>query len=82
MEGISRLCFGASYAVALGLELLQLARPRRVQRLASLLFGVKASDPIAFVVVAALLSVVAAAAVLVPALRATTVDPAIALRYE
>ncbi len=39
MEGISRLCFGASYAVALGLEVLQLARPRRVQRLAGLLFG-------------------------------------------
>ena len=50
--------------------------------LASLLFGVKASDPIAFVVVAGLLSVVAAAAVFIPARRATTVDPAIALRYE
>jgi ABC-type antimicrobial peptide transport system permease subunit len=50
--------------------------------LASLLFGVTASDPLAFVAVAGLLSIVAAAAAFLPAHRATTVDPAIALRYE
>jgi ABC-type antimicrobial peptide transport system permease subunit len=50
--------------------------------LAGLLFGVKASDPLAYVVVAAVLTTVAVAAALIPALRATRIDPAIALRYE
>jgi ABC-type uncharacterized transport system permease subunit len=39
LEGISRLCFGASYAVALGLELVRLARPTRGLRAAALVFG-------------------------------------------
>ena len=39
MDGISRFCFGASYAVALALELLHLAAPRSVHRLVGTLFG-------------------------------------------
>ena len=39
LERITVLCFGASYAVALVLELLQLVRPRPVQRVLSLAFG-------------------------------------------
>jgi ABC-type transport system involved in cytochrome c biogenesis permease subunit len=39
LEGISRFCFGASYALALALELVQLIWPRPVQRLVGILFG-------------------------------------------
>lgn len=39
LDGISRFCFGASYAVALLLELIQLLRPRPVVRVIGLGFG-------------------------------------------
>ncbi len=48
----------------------------------TLLFGVRASDPTTLAAVAALIIVVAAAASLVPAVRATRVDPLVALRGE
>ncbi len=50
--------------------------------MASLIYGVKTWDPLVFIIVAALLSVVSWFATYVPARRASHVDPMIALRYQ
>ena len=52
------------------------------QLLTSMLFGVKASDPLTYVAVVALLGLVALVASYIPARRAMRVDPMVALRYE
>jgi predicted permease len=50
--------------------------------MASLLFGISTTDLVTFAAVPAILAVVAFAASYVPALRATRVDPVVALRNE
>jgi predicted permease len=53
-----------------------------VRLLASLLYGVRALDPLTFLGAAALFAVVGLAACFLPASRAVRVDPAVALRCE
>jgi predicted permease len=48
----------------------------------SLLFGVSATDPLTFTIIALLLAFVALLACWIPSRKATKIDPMIALRYE
>ncbi|MGH7636958.1 MAG: ADOP family duplicated permease [Gemmatimonadaceae bacterium] len=80
---VVRLVFGESGVLVAGGVALGLAGAAfGVRILESLLYGVKAVDPTTFATVPLLLAFVALVAALVPARRASSVDPIIAMRSE
>jgi ABC-type antimicrobial peptide transport system permease subunit len=80
---VSGLVLGEGLAaVGAGLAIGLLAAAVVSRSLGSLLHEVKPVDPVTYAAVAAGLSAVAVLAGLVPAVRATRTDPAVALRSE
>jgi putative ABC transport system permease protein len=73
-KGLALTAAGLAFGLAGGFVLTRL--------MSSLLYHVSATDPIVFAVGPIVMAIVASAASLVPARRATTVDPMVALRYE
>jgi putative ABC transport system permease protein len=74
LEGMKPVAFGVALGIAGAFAL------GRV--LASLVFSVRPTDPFTFFAAAALLALIALLACMIPAYRATRVDPLAALRYE
>ena len=73
-EGMKMALIGVAIGIAVALGLTHL--------MVNILFGVSATDPLTFLVVATLLVVVALAACWIPARRAAKVNIQSALRYE
>jgi putative ABC transport system permease protein len=73
-QGARAATLGIAFGIAAALVLTRL--------MASLLFGVSAADPLTFLAVALLLTLVSLAASYIPARRAMRVDPMVALRHE
>jgi putative ABC transport system permease protein len=73
-QGMTLALIGVAIGIAAGLALTRL--------IASMLYGVKAWDPLAFTAVAVVLSLIAFAATFLPAGGAARVDPVVALRQE
>jgi putative ABC transport system permease protein len=75
---VSQAVVLASMGVAVGIGA-ALALTRIMQRM---LFGVTATEPLAYIAAAALLIAIAALAAYIPARRAGRISPSVALRYE
>jgi putative ABC transport system permease protein len=73
-EGMTLVAIGIAIGIGGAMALTRL--------MSTLLFGVTARDPLTFASLALLLALIALVACLVPAKRATKVDPLLALRCE
>jgi putative ABC transport system permease protein len=82
-QDVFRIIVGQGLRLALlGVGVGLVAALALTRLLQSFLFGISPYDPLTFIVVSLLLTLVAIAASYFPARRATRVDPMIALRYE
>ncbi len=79
---LSLVFLQGSHLIALGLACGVAGALLLTRLISSMLFGVSPQDPLTFAAISVLLATVTAAACLVPALRATKVDPVVALRAE
>jgi putative ABC transport system permease protein len=73
-QGLARACVGIGVGVV--------AAAGMTRAIAAILYGVSPTDPVTFLCVSLTLVVVATLASWIPARRAASVSPSVALRYE